>query len=166
MHEFDMSIINDLQLEIDKKNSIEKRKVKGTNNPKYAYISQRIARLTKYANNILTKAPTFRDLSNEDQLKVSSFHKEIHKYYLERTRTPWVRVSKKNIKIIYLRYADDWIILTNASRKYCNTIKDYIPNKLINTLKLELSEEKTKITNLKQKNAVFSWLLNKDIQKH
>ncbi len=56
-----------------------------------------------------------------------------------------------NLKPAYLvRYADDWILLTNT-RKNAEKWKLRISNYLKVKLKLELSEEKTLITNIKQK---------------
>ena len=56
-----------------------------------------------------------------------------------------------NLKPAYLvRYADDWILLTNTKRnaeKWKNRIADYLQS----NLKLELSREKTLITNIKRK---------------
>lgn len=56
-----------------------------------------------------------------------------------------------NLKPAYLvRYADDWILLTNTKRnaeKWKSRITDYLKS----NLKLELSQEKTLITNIKRK---------------
>lgn len=56
-----------------------------------------------------------------------------------------------NLKPAYLvRYADDWILLTNSkcnAEKWKNRIARYLKS----NLKLELSEEKTLITNIKRK---------------
>ena len=56
-----------------------------------------------------------------------------------------------NLKPAYLvRYADDWILLTNSkcnAEKWKNRIAKYLKS----NLKLELSEEKTLITNIKRK---------------
>lgn len=56
-----------------------------------------------------------------------------------------------NLKPAYLvRYADDWILLTN-SRENANRWKSRIANYLKVNLKLELSMEKTLVTNIKRK---------------
>ena len=56
-----------------------------------------------------------------------------------------------NLKPAYLiRYADDWILLTDSKRnaeKWKHRIAEYLKN----NLKLELSQEKTLITNIKRK---------------
>jgi len=43
-----------------------------------------------------------------------------------RSQTPTLFMDKDNIKILYCRYADDWIILSNATRKVMNIIKQKI----------------------------------------
>lgn len=54
----------------------------------------------------------------------------------------------------YVRYADDWLIGVIGSKKECEQIKQEIGEYLRDALKLELSEEKTLITNAKS-NAHF-----------
>ena len=49
-------------------------------------------------------------------------------------------------KLVYIRYADDFIIGVNGTKEECIQIKNEIKEFLSNQLKLELSEEKTKIT--------------------
>jgi RNA-directed DNA polymerase len=47
---------------------------------------------------------------------------------------------------IYVRYADDWIALCNGTKAQAEAIRDEIRDFLHDTLKLELSEEKTVVT--------------------
>jgi len=47
---------------------------------------------------------------------------------------------------IYVRYADDWIALCNGTKRQAEAIRDEIRDFLKDTLKLELSEEKTVVT--------------------
>ena len=48
-------------------------------------------------------------------------------------------------KIAYVRYADDFLIGVCGSKQDCQFIKQTLKDFLAKTLKLELSEEKTKI---------------------
>lgn len=60
-----------------------------------------------------------------------------------------------NLKPAYLvRYADDWILLTNTKENALKW-KERISKYLSTTLKLELSKEKTLITNIKRKPIQF-----------
>lgn len=54
--------------------------------------------------------------------------------------------SKDNKRLVYVRYADDWLIGVCGNREEANSIKMEIGHFLKNTLHLELSEEKTLIT--------------------
>jgi len=155
MHEFDMFIHNELSDIIALKNSNEKRNSKGSNNRIYLNINQRITRNKATLYQLIPDADSYSKLPFKMQQKVKILTKLLHKDYILRSQTPSVLQSKRSIRIIYVRYADDWIILTNANRSYCNDIKNIIGNKLKNDLKLELSIEKTKVTNLKNDSAKF-----------
>lgn len=73
----------------------------------------------------------------------------------KRTKIPSIDVSKRSIRIVYTRYADDWIILTNSNKKFSQDLTNQIDQWLKNNLKLTLSKEKTSITNLKERKASF-----------
>lgn len=49
---------------------------------------------------------------------------------------------------IYMRYADDWIVLCNGTKDQVEATRDEIRTFLTTTLKLELSEEKTLVTHV------------------
>ena len=57
-------------------------------------------------------------------------------------------------RLFYVRYADDWLCGVIGSKEDCKKIKEDFKNYLYNRLQLELSEEKTLITNA-QKSAKF-----------
>jgi RNA-directed DNA polymerase len=48
----------------------------------------------------------------------------------------------------YVRYADDWVILSNGTREHTEAMRDEIRTFLSSTLRLSLSPEKTKITHI------------------
>lgn len=58
-------------------------------------------------------------------------------------------------KLVYVRYADDWIIGIRGSRNDCVTILQEIKDFLKQNLDLELSEKKTLITNANNEKALF-----------
>jgi len=71
----------------------------------------------------------------------------LRQYKLKRQellRTPCKSQTDKAIK--YIRYADDFLIGVNGSREDCVEIKRRLAEFIGNTLKMELSEEKTLIT--------------------
>ena len=54
--------------------------------------------------------------------------------------------SQTDKKLVYVRYADDFLIGINGSREDCNEIKAQLRDFINTTLAMELSEEKTLIT--------------------
>jgi len=98
--------------------------------------------------------PVYKSLLNrKDRAKTLEEKLEIHKEIL---KTP----SKLNIdpnfkKLEYVRYADDWIIGIRGSREECASIMNKVRKFLKEELGLELSEEKTNITNVNLEQAEF-----------
>ena len=58
-------------------------------------------------------------------------------------------------RLSYTRYADDWIISFTGTKEEAIAIRDEIKHFLYNNLKLELNNDKTKITNSKKDYARF-----------
>ncbi|KEI83928.1 group II intron reverse transcriptase/maturase [Clostridium botulinum] len=70
-------------------------------------------------------------------------------------RHKYEALKKTKLKpFYYVRYADDWVLITN-SRENANKLKYKIKKWLESNLKIELSEGKTKITNMKKKAIKF-----------
>ena len=59
------------------------------------------------------------------------------------------------IRVRYIRYADDWIVGVTGSKHLAEQIKEEIRLFLKDHLKLELSQEKTRITHAKTEEATF-----------
>lgn len=76
------------------------------------------------------------------------------------------RLKKKGVIPKYLiRYADDWMVLTTTEKEAVRLLK-YLRKYFRNKLKLELSEEKTIITNLADKPARFlGFLIKADLPR-
>lgn len=74
--------------------------------------------------------------------------------------------NKSVLRFIYIRYADDWIILGNFPKLLAQKIKNHIKEWLKNNLKAELSEQKTTIKNIKKEPALFCGFELKIISKH
>ena len=70
--------------------------------------------------------------------------KQIHRAKVELRKTPCKDRSDK--KLVYVRYADDFIIGINGSKEDAERIKRELTAFTAEKLKLELSDEKTKIT--------------------
>ncbi len=79
--------------------------------------------------------------SGEERQNWITEYKRIHKLVL---KTPAKSQTDKKIK--YIRYADDFLIGVNGSREDCVEIKRKLAGFIGQTLKMELSDEKTLIT--------------------
>lgn len=66
-----------------------------------------------------------------------------------------LNIDPKFKRLVYVRYADDWIIGIRGSRQDCLEILTKIKTFLNEEMKLQLSEAKTLITNAKLKRALF-----------
>jgi len=85
-----------------------------------------------------------------DKVERKTANKEIKSLKRKQLATPFhphFETGYKRLK--YCRYADDWIISVIGSKDDAEQIKKKIKTFLADTLKLELSDEKTKITDSK-----------------
>ena len=67
---------------------------------------------------------------------------------LNKFNVPYLDKKRATIRVVYARYADDWVLFTNGSQEFATQLRDKISSFLIEQLRLELSLEKTKITNI------------------
>ncbi len=63
--------------------------------------------------------------------------------------------DKRKLRLFYIRYADDWIILTNTNVHIATKMKESIGTFLKTYLKATLSEKKTLITDIRKEAANF-----------
>jgi len=90
-----------------------------------------------------------------DDLEKENAIARIRQIEKERVNIPQGDPMDKNYaRLLYVRYADDWLCGVIGSKEDCKTIKEDFKTYLYNKLHLELSEEKTLITNA-QKSAKF-----------
>ena len=96
----------------------------------------------KNARNLLLEA------KNETEKKVAI--KKIRELEKERVSIPHSDPMDSNYaRLTYVRYADDWLCGVIGNKEDCRNIKEDIKLFLSDKLQLELSEEKTLITNAK-----------------
>jgi group II intron reverse transcriptase/maturase len=74
--------------------------------------------------------------------------KEERKLEIKRLHTPTIIQNTKIVKIRYCRFADDWILFIDGPRNLPILIKNKIQSWLKTYLSLQLSQEKTSITNV------------------
>ena len=123
LHELDQFVMR-LKINFD-------RKSERIYTPEYSSLQHRIQTLKKR----ISKA------SGEQRQELIEKYKNLR---AEMLKTPSKSQTDKKIK--YIRYADDFLIGVNGDGEDCLWIKSQLSEFIANTLKMELSEEKTLIT--------------------
>jgi group II intron reverse transcriptase/maturase len=155
MAELDRYILNDIQNYIDEKNRIEIRQRDPITKP-WAKLTSTIKSTKASLARIRAKqtAP-LSEWTSEPREKYLNLVKRLRGSLRDRLSVPYQDKKRTTIRVVYTRYADDWVLFTNADYKTTETIKEKISTFLENTLKLTLSLEKTKITNVKKHTVNF-----------
>lgn len=153
MNEFDEFMNTTVQENLKESNRFEDRKNK-PRNKSYDRIQVQLDRLRKKYKNI-KQDRRYIDLNEYEKKILEEMALEIKELAKLRAKVPSLDERYKLQKIIYVRYADDWIILTNMQKITATFVKEFIADWLLETLKLKLSPQKTKITNLKIDSAKF-----------
>lgn len=114
-------------------------------NAEYKKIISRIGRLRrgKYS------PENWGKLSDEEKSTAKSNLKVLYDELYKHTRTDPMDGGYR--RLIYVRYADDWLCGVIGGKKDAETVKEGIKKFLSEKLRLELSDEKTLITNAKDK---------------
>lgn len=99
------------------------------------------------------KSKRVKKLKNEtDEQKKEALRQEINRLHNEMQQFPATLDMDENFRRMrYVRYADDFLIGVIGSKDDCVKAKEDIKNYLLETLRLELSDEKTLITNSSDK---------------
>ena len=163
MHEFDLYINYKFYDIIQKYNKITHRtpQTKSPNtfyrNPVYHNITSKITYYNNQKKQFLYKSTekNYLNFSQQEKSKFKEYDKNLKELNLKKIQTPSILKNKRPITFIYTRYADDFIILINCKTNLAKMIVKNIKNWIFNNLKLELSLEKTKITNLTYNYARF-----------
>jgi group II intron reverse transcriptase/maturase len=140
LHELDQYLEN-MSTKIDAESTSSRRE-----NPEYKKISGKMYRLRTKR----TKDGTQRIVPTMDaKSKLSKLSKEQRKIP---SKDP---LDEKFKKLIFVRYADDWIIGIIGSKEQTKEILTEVKNFLEVSLKLKLSKDKTKITLAASRKAMF-----------
>lgn len=103
-------------------------------NPRYRKLEYRLRRVRNQINTC--------DGTEREQLLA-----EYNQIRREMLNTPYISEHNGYKRLKYVRYADDFIIGINGSKADCKWVKEEVKNFLQAEVKLELSDEKTLITN-------------------
>ena len=174
MHEFDKYVLNQLS---EESNKLEKRnpkfskkyrsntdsKFKNYHTNEYQAYNRKLSQIRKDNRTYNSKQPV--SVKHEVYFKNRKYILTSPKFKVKRKQYKLVKRQSLKIKpldqlksttrIRYVRYADDWIILSNCHSNDLQIIKEKCKNFLKEKLELNLSEEKTKITNLHKDEAKF-----------
>lgn len=151
-HEFDKFIAYNFTEYVKQLNKEENR-VENAIMPIYAKVNKKKSKLNK--ESYLTKVNETYQKFGKDSIEhkealenfrsIDKIYKELDKKQKSTERT---LPRKKILRFTYTRYADDWILTTNASKSRTEEFKNLFSDWIKENLLLELSESKTKITNL------------------
>lgn len=160
MHEFD-KFIQDTILAKEQQKNQEEGRLPISINPKYNYLSKKksLLRFTGKAQPLKTaylehgKDSDQYQTAKQTYMRVRGEYKKLDKQ--QKSIKSSRNYKKQLIRTFYVRYADDWIILTNGTKEYASQIKEEVSDFLMNNLKLRLSPTKTKVTDIRKTHARF-----------
>jgi retron-type reverse transcriptase len=119
-------------------------------NPQYNKLDKLLVAQKKKIKNILKELDSFS--KRKEYFKLLKEKKLIEH---RKRQTSYNDPNRRKIKFVYVRYADDWVIATNAPPSINKEIKNLITIWLAEKRKATLSQEKTKITDIRKKPARF-----------
>jgi hypothetical protein len=152
MLEFDKFVHMDIQGYIDQKNLAlnSKRSIHKNASIVKAKIEKEFRNQKKIKDRLRQSEDI--NITREDLFKsIKSMRLLRHEKNKISTKHP----NKKILYMLYVRYADDWILLTNGDNNLAKEIKEKITHFLKEELFLTLSSEKTSITDITKQPAKF-----------
>jgi len=152
MHKFDMFIKDVINKKIRSLNTAEQRKASPSLPETYRKKKKEIE-LSK--NEIVKLKAKEGPLNRKEKRTIIESRDIMRNNKKEILQIRSQRANKLLIRSFYIRYADDWIFLTNGRKEFCIEIKEQISNWLKDHLKLQLDENKTNITDLTRNKAKF-----------
>jgi hypothetical protein len=152
MHKFDNKIIELVGKILKDKNETENRIPKAISR-NYDKIRIRYNNLKRKRKRKIKLNRVNNIIKNREKYKIDK--KELRKTKSLQFKTNDTSQARNKLFFSYTRYADDWLILTNADVNTCTVIKSEIEKWLKENLKLKLSPEKTLVTDLKKNSVKF-----------
>lgn len=158
MHELDKFIHTDIQNLVEKFNkSVDNKRVYNKSYLSARSFTRKMIRYKVKAQKVLQELPF-----DKNNLKVKESRKNLFEIIKKvrlsnhhKNRTSTSTYNKKILRIFYVRYADDWILLTNGGIEIAKVIKEKIAKFLDEILGLKLSEKKSLITDITKTPAKF-----------
>ena len=156
LYDLDFFIHNELQVDADRLNArLPKKevryKIRRRGESKIQYLEMELTRIRERIKSGNLKLPQIK----EDRERRFDIMKQIRSRRRYLVRMPYVDPNSRDFRFLYIRYADDWILLSNSNSQICQRWKRLIKEFLWDKLKATLSEEKTIITDIRNKPAHF-----------
>lgn len=123
----------------------------------YTKVANQIVNKKKIINRLRETKKINQVITQKEKTKINYtiLKKEIKELKAKKIFKLCIITKKKKLNLQYIRYADDWIILTNCKREIIGKLKIKIKKYLKKELNLELSEKNTKIINLNKHSSKF-----------
>lgn len=153
-HEFDFFIKTEFNSMVEEINKSENRKDRPVNKLYNSYSKRKTtlrlkARLDEY-NKLLKQLGYGHERTKSAAKRLQETlqkYKEVDKL---QKKTPAFAKSRQTIRFWYTRYADDWVFFTNASLEQVTEWKQLFIEWIQENLKLTVSVEKTRLTDLRR----------------
>jgi len=155
MSKLDEFVHADLQEYLEKLNdaSDSKRKISPLTTALKARLQKSDRHQKKIKANLKTAvAPTTVQELRKQLFDEVRFKRKLRHFNL---RYPSTDPQSKTLKLMYVRYTDDWILTTNADKAMATKLKEKISDFLNQKLGLKLSDKKTVITDIRKDPAHF-----------
>lgn len=107
-------------------------------------VKAKVAYTPEYSRILQKRIRLHKKIQKSEGVEREELIKEYKLMTSQMFKTPAKLCNDKKIK--YVRYADDFLIAINGNRQDCENIKQGLTEFISNTLKMELSQDKTLIT--------------------
>lgn len=153
-HEFDVFIKTEFKRMVEEINESEDRKDRPVNKLYNSYSKKKSKLKLKLKLDNYNKLLKELGYEHKKTKEAAQTVQETLKQYKEldkiQKHTPAFAKSRQTIRYWYTRYADDWVFFTNSSLEQVIKWKELFIEWIQENLKLTVSVEKTKLTNLKK----------------
>lgn len=128
--------------------------------PKYSSLRARAKKYKRKLSTVkkeMSRLPAIRTCPKVVAARARAFKviKDIRLNKHQLNRVTSAHPDKRQLRFFYVRYADDWILLTNGSKQIGEMLKEKISQWLEENLGLKLSPEKTLVTDITRQPAKF-----------
>jgi len=162
MFEFDNYVYEQCIVPVLKENK-EQNKKPEVRSREYNQISYKTSKaLKKYVEARDHYRTNGGDVNREKMKEARKTYKE---YRRKRLSTTYNDISRLTKKVVYTRYADDWVLAITCSKKKAEETKEKLKKYLKEHLKMELDDDKTSITFVSEGYKFLGFEIRMDVTK-